>query len=130
MVVADWNGIGQLVNQGVAADLREAAALAIRAGVDLDMCSGAYLAHLEELVDSGEVELALVDDAVRRVLRLKFRLGLFERPYAARPGASNAPTAETRAVALRAGAGRARAASRTTASCRSTRRRTRPARSC
>src|SRR6478735_7605392 len=102
MVVADWNGVGQLVNAGVAADLREAAAQAIRAGVDLDMCSGAYLAHLEELVESGEVDLALVDDAVRRVLRLKFRLGLFERPYAARPGASNAPTAETRAVALRA----------------------------
>ena len=103
MVVADWNGVGQLVNAGVAADLREAAAQAIRAGVDLDMCSGAYLAHLEELVESGDVELALVDDAVRRVLRLKFRLGLFERPYAARPGASNAPTPETREVALRAG---------------------------
>ena len=102
MVVADWNGVGQLVNQGVAADLREAAALAIRAGVDLDMCGGAYLAHLEELVESGEVELALVDDAVRRVLRVKLRLGLFERPYAARPGASNAPTPETRAVARRA----------------------------
>ena len=103
MVVADWNGVGQLVNAGVAADLREAAALAIRAGVDLDMCGGAYLAHLEELVESGEVDPALVDDAVRRVLRLKFRLGLFERPYAARPGASNAPTPETREVALRAG---------------------------
>ena len=102
MVVADWNGVGQLVNQGVAADLREAAALAIRAGVDLDMCGGAYLAHLEELVESGEVELALVDDAVRRVLRLKFRLGLFERPYAARPGATNAPTPASREVALRA----------------------------
>jgi beta-glucosidase len=102
MVVADWNGVGQLVNQGVATDLREAAALAIRAGVDLDMCGGAYLAHLEELVESGEVELALVDDAVRRVLRVKFRLGLFERPYAARPGAANAPTPATRAVALRA----------------------------
>lgn len=103
MVVADWNGVGQLVNAGVAADLREAAAQAIRAGVDLDMCSGAYLAHLGELVESGDVDLALVDDAVRRVLRLKFRLGLFERPYAARPGASNAPTPETREVALRAG---------------------------
>ena len=102
VVVADWNGIGQIVFQGVAADKREAAALAIRAGVDLDMVSGAYLEHLEGLVESGEVDLALVDDAVRRVLRLKFRLGLFERPYAARPGASNAPTPESRAVALRA----------------------------
>ncbi|TQM65142.1 glycoside hydrolase family 3 N-terminal domain-containing protein [Humibacillus xanthopallidus] len=103
VVVADWNGVGQLVNAGVAADLREAAALAIRAGVDLDMCSGAYLAHLVELVESGEVDVALVDDAVRRVLRLKLRLGLFDRPYAVRPGASNAPTPETREVALRAG---------------------------
>lgn len=102
MVVADWNGVGQLVNQGVAADLREAAALALRAGVDLDMCGGAYLAHLEDLVGTGEVEAAHLDDAVRRVLRLKFRLGLFEQPYAARPDATNAPTAETRAVALRA----------------------------
>lgn len=102
VVVADWNGIGQIVFQGVAADKREAAALAIRAGVDLDMVSGAYLEHLEGLVESGEVDLALVDDAVRRVLRLKFRLGLFERPYAARPGASNAPTSGSRAVALRA----------------------------
>ncbi|GAA5035346.1 glycoside hydrolase family 3 N-terminal domain-containing protein [Terrabacter aeriphilus] len=103
VVVADWNGVGQIVFQGAAADKREAARLAIRAGVDLDMVSGAYLEHLEDLVESGEVELALVDDAVRRVLRLKFRLGLFERPYAGRPGASNAPTPETREIALRAG---------------------------
>jgi len=102
VVVADWNGIGQIVFQGVAADDREAAALAIRAGVDLDMVSGAYLANLEDLVGCGEVAVALVDDAVRRVLRLKFRLGLFERPYAARPGVSSAPTAATREVALRA----------------------------
>lgn len=101
VVVADWNGIGQLVNQGVAADLREAAALAITAGVDLDMCSGAYLAHLRELVESGAVDVALLDDAVRRVLRLKFRLGLFEQPYAARPGAANAPSSATRELALR-----------------------------
>ncbi len=102
VVVADWNGIGQIVFQGVAADKREAAALAIRAGVDLDMVSGAYLEHLEELVESGEIDVALVDDAVRRVLRLKLRLGLFEQPYAGRPGSSNAPTPETRAVARRA----------------------------
>ena len=73
------------------------------------MVSGAYLEHLEDLVDSGEVDLALVDDAVRRVLRLKFRLGLFERPYAARPGASNAPTPETPGRRPPGGAGRARA---------------------
>lgn len=102
VVVADWNGIGQIVFQGVAADRREAARLAIHAGVDLDMVSAAYLEHLEELVESGEVDAALVDDAVRRVLRLKFRLGLFEHPYATREGASNAPTPQTRSVARRA----------------------------
>ena len=102
VVVADWNGIGQIVFQGVAADRREAAKLAIHAGVDLDMVSASYLDHLEELVESGEVDVALVDDAVRRVLRLKFRLGLFEHPYATREGASNAPTPQTRSVARRA----------------------------
>ncbi len=81
VVVADWDGIGQLVHQGVASDLREAAAQAIAAGVDIDMVSGAYSAHLVELVDSGQVALELVDDAARRVIRLKIRQGLFERPY-------------------------------------------------
>ncbi|MFC7490160.1 MULTISPECIES: glycoside hydrolase family 3 N-terminal domain-containing protein [unclassified Knoellia] len=102
VVVADWNGIGQLVFQGVAGDLRDAARQAIEAGIDLDMCSGAYAAHLADLVESGEVDVALVDDAVRRLLTLKFRLGLFEKPFVGDPGRSNAPTAQSRAVALRA----------------------------
>ncbi|MDF2093568.1 glycoside hydrolase family 3 N-terminal domain-containing protein [Knoellia sp. 3-2P3] len=102
LVVADWNGVGQLVNQGVAADLRDATRQAIEGGVDLDMCSGGYSAHLADLVRDGEVAEELVDDAVRRILTLKFRLGLFERPYAGEPTRSNAPTAQTRAVARRA----------------------------
>jgi len=81
VVVADWSGVGQLVNQGVATDLRDAAAQAIAAGVDIDMVSGAYAAHLAELVESGRVPLDLVDDAARRVIRLKMRQGIFERPY-------------------------------------------------
>ncbi|MEP7034347.1 MAG: glycoside hydrolase family 3 N-terminal domain-containing protein [Actinomycetota bacterium] len=85
VVVADWDGIGQLVNQGVAADLRDAAAQAIEAGVDIDMVSGAYAAHLAGLVDAGRVPLDLLDDAVRRIIRLKIRLGLFEPPYPATP---------------------------------------------
>jgi len=83
VVVADWNGVGQLVTQGVASDLRDAAAQAITAGVDIDMVSGAYSAHLSELVEAGQVPLDLVDDAARRVIRLKMRQGLFEHPYAA-----------------------------------------------
>ena len=83
VVVADWDGVGQLVNQGVATDLRDAAAQAIAAGVDIDMVSGAYAAHLAELVETGQVPLDLVDDAARRVIRLKMRHGLFEHPYVA-----------------------------------------------
>src|SRR5665811_2334977 len=81
VVVGDWDGVGQLVNQGVALDLRDAAAQALVAGVDIDMVSGAYSAHLAELVEAGRVPLELVDDAARRVIRLKLRQGLFERPY-------------------------------------------------
>ena len=81
VVVADWDGVGQLVSQGVATDLRDAAAQAIAAGVDIDMVSGAYAAHLTELVEAGRVPLDLVDDAARRVIRLKLRLGLFEQAY-------------------------------------------------
>jgi beta-glucosidase len=105
VVVADWNGIGQLVLQGVAADLRDAARQAIEAGIDLDMCSGSYAAHLADLVESGEVDEALVDDAVRRLLTLKLRLGLFEKPYVGEARRSNAPTTQSRDVARRAAHG-------------------------
>ncbi|GAA1837557.1 glycoside hydrolase family 3 N-terminal domain-containing protein [Microlunatus capsulatus] len=78
VVVSEWDGIGQLVHQGVAADLRDAARQALLAGVDLDMASGAYRAHLPALVADGAVPPALLDDAVRRVLRLKLRAGLLD----------------------------------------------------
>lgn len=99
VVVADWNGIGQIVFQGVAADLKDAARQAIEAGVDLDMVSGAYRAHLAELVREGTVDEALVDDACRRVLRMKLRLGLLDP---AERRTANEPTAQGRAVARRA----------------------------
>ncbi|MEN9935775.1 MAG: hypothetical protein RLZZ387_2354 [Chloroflexota bacterium] len=81
VVLSDYNAVGELVPHGVAADLSEAARLAALAGVDMDMMSGAYAAHLAGLVDSGAVPPGLVDEAVRRVLRLKLALGLFEHPY-------------------------------------------------
>jgi len=80
-VVSDWGSIGQLVNQGVAADGKEAAQKAFTAGVEMDMMNNLYRAHLPALIKEGKVTVAQVDDAVARVLRLKFRLGLFERPF-------------------------------------------------
>ena len=81
LVVSDWDAVKQLINQGYCATLREASEKAIVAGVDMDMMSHGYDTYLEELVKSGELPLAVVDEAVRRILRVKFRLGLFENPY-------------------------------------------------
>ncbi len=81
MVVSDWNSIGELVDHGIAADSVEAAILGINAGVDMDMEANAYAFTLAKSVRDGRVSLAVIDEAVRRVLRLKERLGLFEDPY-------------------------------------------------
>lgn len=86
VVVADWDGIGELVRHGVAVDLRDAARQAIEAGVDVDMVSGAYAAHLAELVADGTVDRTLVEDAARRVLRLKMSVGLFDEGCPTLPG--------------------------------------------
>lgn len=80
-VVSDWTAITQLIYQGVAADNKDCARLALMAGVDIDIIDDCYMDHLEALVSEGGVSMERIDDAVRRVLRLKFRLGLFERPY-------------------------------------------------
>lgn len=80
-VVSDWASVSQLINQGFAADGAEAAEKALSAGVDIDMSSGLYRDHLAAHIASGRVPLAAIDEAVRRVLRLKFELGLFEHPY-------------------------------------------------
>ncbi len=81
LVVSDWDAVKQLINQGYSADLKEASAAALTAGVDIDMMSHGYDRYLEELVGEGKVPESVVDEAVRRVLRVKFRLGLFENPY-------------------------------------------------
>jgi len=81
MMVSDWGSIMQMVPQGYCADLRAAAATAARAGVDMDMESHAYTQYLKDLVESGEVSEAIIDGLVRNVLRLKYRLGLFDNPY-------------------------------------------------
>ena len=80
-IVSDWGAVEQLKNQGLAATKKDAAWYAFNAGLELDMMSHAYDRHLKELVEEGKVTMAQVDESVRRVLRVKFRLGLFERPY-------------------------------------------------
>lgn len=80
-VVSDWGSVREMVVHGYADDLPDAAAKAITAGSDMDMESSAYAASLAQLVRSGRVDVALIDDAVRRVLAKKFELGLFDDPF-------------------------------------------------
>jgi len=81
-VVSDWNSVGELVNHGIAGTPAEAAREAVDAGVDMDMCADAYRTSLVPLIKERKVTEKTVDEAVRRILKIKFRLGLFERPYA------------------------------------------------
>ncbi len=80
-VVSDAFAVGNLVIQGFARDGRDAAFRALSAGLDMDMASGTYLEHLAGLVEDGTLDMALIDDAVRAVLAIKVRMGLFEQPY-------------------------------------------------
>ncbi len=82
VIVSDFVAIGELIVHGVAADAVEAAALALNAGLDIDMASGVYPAGLPEALARGLVTIEQIDAAVRRVLTLKERLGLFDAPFA------------------------------------------------
>ena len=81
VIVSDYNAIAELINHGVASDLVEAATLALKAGVDIDMMADAYRRGLPTALDRGLVTMEEIDAAVRRVLILKERLGLFDDPY-------------------------------------------------
>ena len=80
-VVSDYESVRELMNHGLAADEANAAELALNAGTDMEMVSRLYNKHLPRLIREGKVSQAVIDEAVRRILRIKFRLGLFERPY-------------------------------------------------
>ncbi len=81
-VVSDWTSIGELVTHGFATDLKNAGEISLNAGLDMDMESRAYITHLKELVDEGKVDESTIDESVKRILRVKFMLGLFDNPYA------------------------------------------------
>ncbi|MFN2398821.1 MAG: glycoside hydrolase family 3 N-terminal domain-containing protein, partial [Gemmatimonadaceae bacterium] len=81
VLVSDYTGVMEMIRHGVATDSAAAGVLALRAGVDVDMVSQIYLRKLPSLVRDGTVSVALVDEAVRRILRAKYKLGLFDDPY-------------------------------------------------
>jgi beta-glucosidase len=80
-VVSDYTAVKELINHGYAANDKEAAWLALNAGVDMEMVSRLFNQHASELLNEKKWSQATIDEAVRRILRIKFRLGLFERPY-------------------------------------------------
>jgi beta-glucosidase len=81
-VVSDYTAVEELLKHGVAANEPEAARLALSAGVEMEMVSRLYGKHLAQLVRDGKLSQTTIDEAVRRILRIKFRLGLFDHPYA------------------------------------------------
>ncbi len=107
-VMSDFAAIMELKNHGVAADLADAARRALHAGIDFDMESKAYDRHLEEAVVAGKVPISEVDAAVRRVLRVKYRMGLFEDSPGG-PAQGPAPRSHEETVRKRRARWRARA---------------------
>src|SRR5579871_79373 len=97
IVVSDYEAITNLIPHGLVATPRDAARAALRAGVDMEMVSTTYFDHVKSLLDKHEIDIKMVDDAVRNILRLKFELGLFEDRAA--PPAEAQVTPESRAVA-------------------------------
>ncbi|MCX6316506.1 MAG: glycoside hydrolase family 3 C-terminal domain-containing protein [Bacteroidetes bacterium] len=80
-VVSDWGSVGEMINHGYSKDNYEAAMQASNAGSDMDMESRSYIQHLVKLVKEGKVKMAVIDDAVRRILKKKFEMGLFDDPF-------------------------------------------------
>jgi beta-glucosidase len=80
-VVSDYTSVKELINHGLAANEKDAARAALNAGVDMEMVSRLFNQHGPALLKEGQVSQATIDEAVRRILRIKFRLGLFDRPY-------------------------------------------------
>ena len=101
LLVSDWGSIQQMIPHGFCTDLKDAALKGALAGVDMDMESYAYVNHLKELVEEGKVKESVIDEMVRNVLRLKFRLGLFENPYVDMATARNFYTDEALAAAVK-----------------------------
>lgn len=81
LVVSDWGSVGEMISHGFCANEKEAALKALKAGVDMEMSSLTYAGNIKQLLQEGKIDQKLLDDAVKNILRVKFRLGLFENPY-------------------------------------------------
>src|SRR5208337_1482290 len=106
LVVSDYESVKELLAHGVAVDDADAARQALMAGIDMEMVSRLFGNHLPRLVEQGLVPRSVLDEAVRRVLRIKFRVGLFERPYADEAREANVVGAREHRAAAREIAGR------------------------
>lgn len=80
-VVSDWESMFEMVNHGVAKDRKDVARISLNAGVDMEMVSGTYMQYMKQLIQEKKVSLKDVDNAVLNILRVKYRLGLFQNPY-------------------------------------------------
>ena len=80
-VVTDYTAIKEMIDHGYGKDLKEVSALALNAGIDMDMVGEGFLLHAKELVKEGKVSQKTIDDACRRILEAKYKLGLFDDPY-------------------------------------------------
>ncbi|MGE7053171.1 glycoside hydrolase family 3 protein, partial [Paenibacillus glucanolyticus] len=98
MVVSDWESIEELIYHGYAEDRKDSALKGLDAGVDMDMHAGVYLDHLEALIQDNPELLKQLDDAVLRILQVKFRLGLFEHPYVSEEAEANGDAPKGQAI--------------------------------
>jgi len=103
--LSDWDAVIQLINHGIAGDEKEAAEKAINAGTDVEMKSSSYIENLSKSIKEGKTNIRVIDEAVQRVLRMKFRLGLFDKPFVDESlTASYQLTPQNRQIARRAAA--------------------------
>jgi beta-glucosidase len=87
-VVSDWESMSEMIKHGFAKDKKDAATISLKAGMDMEMVSGTYMKYMKELLKEGKVSIKNVDNAVLNILRIKYRLGLFENPYVDEKAAS------------------------------------------
>src|SRR5690606_1205523 len=105
-VVSDWASMSEMISHGFAADRKEVASLSANAGLDMEMVSQTYVQNLTQLVKEGKVSVQTIDELVKNILRIKFRMGLFENPFAptGQPGKIYSPDhlAAAREAAIKA----------------------------